>query len=344
MAMKKLLFKIAVLVVAVAVLNEVSNLLFYNKRLPAFWGDAQINGKHNSILMPPGYNTLFIGSSKTHYQVIPHLFDSLVNAHSPVKIHSYNFGIDGMLPPESFYIYKLLLQNDSLSLKNVIIELDFIKTDDTRNMFTWRGFYWANQDTYRDYAAALLASKFSARFKAFNLVTLNIMAAENLYNLSKFNAYLDFISHRSQNDTDAGRAGFEPLPHPKLFSNAVQSAIDKTRDASVNGFANYNRWALAKPNQAYAGYLHSLLDVSKKKGIRLIFMLPPQWDANQYRELFPVLKTIPNGNKIIMAGLAGHPYLFTEKYLFDGDHLNGAGAALFTKDIARQFIKPGTSE
>lgn len=342
--MKTLFLKIAGLIIIVAVINTVINHLFYNKKLPYYWGNISTLEKRNFIVQHKAkFNTLFIGSSKTHYQLNALLFDSIVNSvdTGKDKIRSYNYGIDAMLPPESFYVYKSLLEKDSLSFKTVIMELNFLPTVETSNMFTWRRFYWLNKDTYHEYTSSLLASKYSLPLKVWNLSLLNVLSVQKLYNIGKFNEYVEFKKDQFLPDTskEAGLSGFKPLHHPKSFSPQEIQKIKDVKNASITAYDNFNKWSAENENKTYASYLKQIVDLSHKKGIRLIFLFPTQWNVKQYRELFPILDKIPERDKIVVFSYKDHQPLFDPQNLFDNSHVDSVGARIYTSYVAHGFIK-----
>jgi hypothetical protein len=342
--MKKLLIKIAGLIIIVAALNTVINHLFYNKKLPYYWGNINTLDKRNFIVKNhTKFNTLFIGSSKLHYQLNPVLFDSIVNSvdTGKDKIRSYNFGVDGMMPPESLYIYKSLLEKDSLSFKTAIIELNFLPAIETKNMFTWRRYYWLNKDTYHEYTSSLLASKYSFPLKVWNLSLLDVLAIQKLYNIGKFNEYVEFKKDEFLPDTskEATLLGFKPLHHPKSFSAQEIQKMQDVKSASIIADDNYNKWSDESENKIYAAYLNQIVVLSQKKGIRVIFLLPTQWNVKQYRELFPILDNIPERDKILVFNYKDHQPLFDPQNLFDNSHVDSAGARIYTGYVARGFMK-----
>ncbi len=341
--MKKIVRKkIFALLILVAISNSIINLFFYNGKLPYYWGSKEIMDKRNYLIKNNSkFNTLFIGSSKTHYQIMPVLFDSLVNNSCKCGIHSFNFGIDGMLPPESFYIYKSLLENDSLSIKNIFIELDFIESASTRNLSAWRSYYWLNNETYHEYTSSYLDSKYGLSLKVWNMAVLNYWAIENIYNIGKFNEYVGFKKNVSDGSVykEKETAGFAALSHPKLFKPKEISDINDVENSSKTAYSNFAKWTSGSKNEAYLRSLNEIIDLSRKKGIRLIFIFPIQWKLYQYKELFPIMNTIPQNRKISLADYQSHKPLFEINNLNDDAHLNGVGAKIYTTYLANAFIK-----
>lgn len=340
--MIKLLFKILIIGTLTIGCNLVLNKLFYNGHLPAWRGDKQMLGKYNTLMQNKGnYNTLFIGSSKTHYHVAPQIFDSVLNARTGAHIKSYNFGIDGMMPPETFFACRQLLQSDKLQVKNIIFELTFLKTSDTKNIFTWRGYYWADSSSYHFFTSAMQASISSRNSRLWNLALINFSRAENRLNLSKFNEYLDYAEDPSYIDPDQNHAGFEPL-EARPITGHDYDLVQSAKTASLEAFQHFDDWSAQAPNQAYLGQVKELNALAKKRGIRIIYVMPLLWGYTwQYQELFPVYHALPPQDQVMMADGSRNSYMFNLKQLFDGNHMSGEGAYIYSADMAEEFVKRG---
>jgi hypothetical protein len=88
------------------------------------------------------YDTLFFGTSRTYRGVMPKLFDQL-NAEAGVPTKSFNFGIDGMFPPEDAYVTEHILRNPPKKLRWVFLELGLFADDfEARNPALVRTIYW----------------------------------------------------------------------------------------------------------------------------------------------------------------------------------------------------------
>ena len=87
-------------------------------------------------------DTLFIGSSRVYHGVNPGVFDALTAA-AGVPTHSYNFGVDAMLPPETFYLADQILATKPQKLRWVFIELEDIQVTITpEHVRTQRALSW----------------------------------------------------------------------------------------------------------------------------------------------------------------------------------------------------------
>ena len=88
------------------------------------------------------FDTLFIGTSRTFRGVMPSLFDQLTQE-AGVATRSYNFGVDGMFPPEDAYVAEHLLRDPPKKLRWVFIEMGvFISGFEGRPPESVRTIYW----------------------------------------------------------------------------------------------------------------------------------------------------------------------------------------------------------
>ena len=88
------------------------------------------------------FDTLFLGSSRFYYAVSPEGFDHITRENG-VPTRTFNFGIDGMNPPENFYVLEQILKTEPRSLKWVFVEVDNIETKSHLKILgTQRLLYW----------------------------------------------------------------------------------------------------------------------------------------------------------------------------------------------------------
>ena len=89
------------------------------------------------------FDTLFLGSSHIYYQLSPALFDEEMRQRG-CPSHSFNLGIEGMFPPEIFYVADRVFEMKPRHLRRVIVELGDLLT--RRGTYeggtTQRMLYW----------------------------------------------------------------------------------------------------------------------------------------------------------------------------------------------------------
>ena len=83
------------------------------------------------------FDTVFIGTSRTFRGINPARFDELTKA-AGKPTHSFNFGVDAMLPPEDAYVADYILRDPPKNLRWVFLELGMFLEDfeETLNKFS----------------------------------------------------------------------------------------------------------------------------------------------------------------------------------------------------------------
>ena len=87
------------------------------------------------------FDTVIVGTSRLYYSAAPEIFDAATKENG-LPTHSFNFGIDGMHPPENFYVLEQILKTKPKNLKWVILELGDIQTKWDNILGTQRAVYW----------------------------------------------------------------------------------------------------------------------------------------------------------------------------------------------------------
>jgi hypothetical protein len=72
------------------------------------------------------YDTIFVGSSRIYAGISPATFDQVM-ASAGNPSHSFNFGVNGMYPPERFYVLEQIISLKPRKLKRVFIEMDDVQ-------------------------------------------------------------------------------------------------------------------------------------------------------------------------------------------------------------------------
>ena len=339
--MKQKLTNAAFIIALVLIINILLYSILYKRLLPYYWGSNEIADKREYLIRNKStYNTIFIGSSKTHYQIIPKLFDKKAKENN-FDISSYNFGIDGLIPMESLYIYENLLLHDSLPLKYAFIELDWIGTVKFKNLNAIRSFYWLQTDNYWSNIHSLVNSSVPLQMRAWGLLQNSFNYTENIINVGKIQEYLDFKKHANQHiisktDSNSIYNGFLPLTNKINFKNEhllFKEVVSSARASTEN----YNTLKNQKLSEPFLDRLNEIISISQKKGITLCFVVPLQWKYYQYKELIPVINAIKGAKVICLFDIDKYKGIYSPDHFFDPDHLNFEGAKLYTELLFKLF-------
>ena len=72
------------------------------------------------------FDTIFVGSSRIYAGVSPSTFDQIM-ASAGTPSHTFNFGVNGLYPPERFYFLEQILALKPRKLKRVFVEMDDVQ-------------------------------------------------------------------------------------------------------------------------------------------------------------------------------------------------------------------------
>lgn len=339
--MLKKIFSILIITVIVIVIGMILNKTVYKSILPYYWGSSDIGYKRKYLIQNKGrYNTLFLGSSKTHNQIIPEVFDQKAREKN-LNISSYNFGISGLLPLESLNIYENLITNDSVNIKNAFIELDWIETINYENLNQTRSFYWLNKNNYSVSINSIKKSSVPLKRKIWGYFHYSLDFLENTLNIGKVQEFFKFKETEnnqifSVTDTNHIFKGYMPL-YDTVKNIAVKQYSDVINDAKMS-VENFKILSNKTPSKPFVEKLQEIINISKKKGINVYFIIPLQWKYYQYQEILSAANNI-NGAEIIYLF---DPIKFKEMYspsnFADPNHLNFKGALLYTEEIFKYFL------
>ena len=349
--MAKLFLKITVLIAIVWLAN---NALFHFFKLPVLWG---IDGERENFYAhhAENYNTLFVGSSLTYRQIDPQLFDSL-NRINSISTASFNYGIDGSTPVEIFSIYKHILAKKPKTLKNVLVELDFINNFDIDQMHSLRRKSFFGFAQYKYELPIVLQSSFGfaekCGFLSFDFV--HFIESEFKIGMLK-DAYLFGLNKRELTDTSRVK-DYNPLifkeeeqevkflnkkyvnPHIKFIQEKKPALLQNTK-AAKEMFTNKAFRDELKVNVVYKGLVHEMIALAKEKGINLIFVLPPRLSPTHYKDLLPVYFSIPKAQRIELADANEYPDFYKLEYSYDLWHVTEPGSKIYSAALQKKFVE-----
>src|SRR5437879_4927287 len=68
------------------------------------------------------FDTVIVWTSRLYYSISPEIFDKTTRENG-LLTRTFNFGIDGMHPPENFYVLEQILKSKPRNLKWVLLEM-----------------------------------------------------------------------------------------------------------------------------------------------------------------------------------------------------------------------------
>lgn len=356
--MKKLFLRI----LTIGLLTFAASLVLHYHVYPLFklttwsWGSPIIHQKRLYLdRHPDDFNMVVIGSSRVYRQIDPSILDTEIVADTSVK--AFNFGVNWLFAPESFYIFDHL-KKDHPNLKYAIIELSKIKSIDYPNLHTTRIKYWYNFDRITFALKAISTSVFSFPEKLATSVAHLISYFDKLINLGYVTEAVDFNSNHMYSDKydelGPDLNGFKPyadVDPSKIVTEPGEdqmwnvrfhndtSVVTRRKEISAMQFAKFesNPELLQTYNTNYVHHLKEMISQAKSQGIHLIFLISPRVDKNQYNEIIPVFNQLPPSNRIEISDSRDYPELYLARYSTDETHLNKSGSVIYTKILARKI-------
>lgn len=284
------------------------------------------------------FDTLFIGTSHIQHQISPALFDS-VTAAAGYPTHSFNFGIDGMHPPESFEVVEKILALRPRKLRHVFFEMEDVQVQwSVHARGTQRLAYWHDWTN----TALVLRRAIDPRGDAFWLGKIGrafLRRRDLLLHLGLFGRQFANVgrganlmaSWSAPSTADLGaemgvdRDGFlapnPPMPADRVerYRQKLQREISGRRARRIDPYAD-------KMLRAQAAQF----------GCRTFFILTPV--ASQTDLRFRA-DTPPPGVVLRFNDAQKYPQLYDPAIRADEGHLSPAGAEEFTRLVAGEFLR-----
>ncbi len=278
------------------------------------------------------YDTLFIGSSRIYHQIIPEIFDRAM-AERGLPTRSFNAGIDAMRGPEMVYYCDQLLRARPRNLRWVFIEGGGMRIQINPVLGrTLRGVYW------HDFArlCLVLRAGFANREPASLLWEHVQLFAENVSNRGRADLAPRWHDPQPRPPLDAHdpvgprRDGFLPT------AGETQQMPPAVRALYAQALAGVR----AKPARTNYGDDESqriydrLLRRFEGAGASTVVLIPPSIIGRKFR-----LRPGGPPTRILLdhADPVAFPELFEERHRLDADHVNNAGAEIYTRLVAEGF-------
>ncbi len=296
---------------------------------------------------PDDYDTIFIGTSRIYHQLIPSIFDKLT-AERGVPTKSFNAAVDGMRPPEDAYVLDEILKSPHPRLRWVFLESGAVRVAvDPRKRGTNRNVYWHDGERL----ATLWSEGLQVRKESKHLRN---KIRDFLGSLS-----LDLVEHTGlylQNMSNFGRAS-SPLQHwlhphwPAIYwpplgpqQDGFARIADRTQlqgKALLEFRAAMTSTKKRPPVEDYgsqasqAAMQTMLLKITAAKATPVL-LIPPTLSYKNFR---PKPDAQPPAPVFNFSDLNKYPELYNEPVRLDTDHLNTAGAEIFTRLVADRFAE-----
>ncbi|MEO7319215.1 MAG: hypothetical protein ABIZ56_09525 [Chthoniobacteraceae bacterium] len=310
------------------------------------------------------FDTLFFGSSRTYAQIFPESFDAKT-AEAGFPTTSFNFGIDGLFPPEDGYVAERLFALRPKNLRRVFIEVSFFREhwfamdpDSVRALY-WqdaRSLKLAVQQAVTGYNFMPVISKTRPRRwkdwqrnfprwwadlspgKALDKRLQNVAIQTRLFLRRACNA-----GRGSDLVARLGRGTVRKYNWSVLGEDwrGMRRPVSRKRIPEPP-LEQFDRWladAAAKPialtpmSPAHGEDVRRIVELVRAAGAEPILVVAP--DAYPCRQF---LRDEPDLPLFDFSEVAKWPQLYRREDRLDASHLDYDGAKVFTDEFARMFI------
>lgn len=284
------------------------------------------------------FDTVIVGTSRLYYSASPEIFDATTRENG-LPTHTFNFGIDGMHPPENFYVLEQILKTKPRNLKWVLFELGDIQTKWDNVLGTERAVYW--HDWPR--TALTLKKALNPRGNANWLIKLTRL----------WLARRDFISNLTlfgKQFANVGRAAdLLPAADRERFAEAASELGPRGDGYRIAGDAmSAERAASFQQRLAdeISGATTKYLDPATEKGYRTAAAQIRQTGAAPIFVVTPIIwQTTSRFHEPAPAPVIAFndarkfPQFYDVKVRIDDGHLTRPAAEDFCRALAQEFIR-----
>lgn len=286
------------------------------------------------------FDTLFLGSSRFYYALSPEGFDKITRENG-VPTRTFNFGIDGMNPPENFYVLDQILKTEPSSLKRVFVEVDNIETKSHLKILgTRRLLYWHDwRRTALTLKKAINPRPTTTWYQRLN--RLWTARRELILHLGLFEKQftnvgraVDFFS--SWNETRSLK--WDLLLGPK--GDGYRLAGRAMSPERAEHFRRKLAEEVATPGPEFIdpyaeSAYHDCATRIRRFGAEPIFVVAP----SIFQSPLHFRESPPPAPLLVFNDSKAYPQLYDANVRVDEQHLTNEGAAEFTRLLALEFVR-----
>ena len=286
------------------------------------------------------FDTLFVGTSHFYYTISPEIFDETTQS-GGVQTHSFNFGVDGMHPPENFYVLEQILKTRPQKLKWVFLEMAEIERKTKEEILgTQRILYWhdwprtslAIRKTLDPRDGLKWYDNVARIWTSRRVLALHLgLFAKRFTNSGRAVDWLpgspDDREATAKLELGPARDGYRTAgsamspERAVTFQNALALELSTARSRTVDRYTE----------MAFRDTAAKL----RESGAFPVFVLTPVifQSSLQFRS------SPPPGPLLAFNDAKAYPTFFDPRVRIDDDHLTREGAEAFTRLLAREFVR-----
>ncbi len=286
------------------------------------------------------FDTLFLGSSRFYYAISPKIFDNITREKG-LPTRTFNFGIDGLKPPENFYVLEQILKTEPRHLKWIFVEVGDIETKlDANILSTQRLLYWHDwprtaltlRKTLDPNGTTQWYTKLRRLWSARQTFAVHLSLLQKQF--TNVGRAADFLP--GQTEIPALRSSLQLGPNGDGYRLAGAPMSPERAENFRRRLAQ--EVASARPEfidpYAESAYRESAAKI-RRLGAAPFFVVSPGF----YQSPMLFRKSPPPGPLLIFNDSRTYPQLYDTKVRLDEQHLTNEGAAEFTRLLALEFVR-----
>jgi hypothetical protein len=285
------------------------------------------------------FDTLFLGSSRIYYGIAPEIFDK-TTAESGVRTRTFNLGVNGMFPPETFYVLEQALKTKPRNLKWVVIEIEEIQNKwKEQEIGAQRILYWHDwprtaltlKKTLDPRGDATWDRKIARLWLARRQLATNLtLFAKQFVNIGRgaalASSWGEDHAYQEQSELGPKRDGYRPGGGAMSAERATKFQKMLAQEISE-----------ARPK---------IIAPATEQALRDSAVRIRELRANPIFVITPIIlqspvsfRESPPGPLLAFNDSREYPALFDPKVRIDDAHLTPEGAEEFTRLLAREFAR-----
>lgn len=285
------------------------------------------------------FDTILLGSSRIYHAISPEIFDKTTSENG-VQTRTFNFGVNGMFPAETFYFLEQILKTKPRNLKWVVIEMEEIQNKWTdQELGTQRVLYWHDwprtvltlKKTLDPRGNARWYNKVARLWLARRHLATNItLFARQFVNVGRGSALLS-----SWGKTSAPQANSELGPkqdgyRPAGGAMSAERAADFSKRLAQEVSEARPKFVAPATDEAFRESAARIREVRASP----VFVVTPiiLQSAVSFRQAPPAPLLVFNDSR-------KYPALFDTRVRIDDAHLTREGAEEFTRLLAQEFVR-----
>jgi hypothetical protein len=300
------------------------------------------------------YNILFFGSSRVALEFSPSDFDAEM-ARRGITTKSFNFGIQGMRPPESYFLIDRVLDERPPALTLVLVEFDnYIFTVPEAWRHTRRDRYWRTPGMTARLVRATTVSKGPIAVKAEQIGYQLDECGRNALSVGMGVTYVRRLlgipeapSSSSLGSRGDGYEGFYESTDDAALLERHRQFLEGEQALFLKKAASVKKWVgrewvgktLREPQVSIDHLLATLARIRAMGARPILVTMPPRTDSNHQLALHDLERRGIVTDVLSFDDPNRYPQFYDPANLYDSSHLDGEASEEFSRILAERVAE-----